>query len=209
MSKRKKTKNKQKKSTQLPQLRKQSAIAVQKSYKLKALIAFFVAVIGILGSCATLYGLRPQPMVVSTVSLNEENPFDSQFSIINNGSLDMQDTRFICFLKNIETQVFSIHNGIAPIVKFQKISAGDTVTLPSFKAQLSASIIKGADIAIVVKYRPSFYPWRLKRVFRLVTLKAQPQGFKWVQQPVDEDFTKALEDAEIVHHDKILEGDWN
>jgi len=180
--------------------------ALLESFRLKSAI---VALIGILGTFATFYGLRPQPVVVSNVSLNDENPFESQFSIMNNGSIDMQNVRFICFLKSIKTNVMTINNGYAPIAKFPRISASDTVTLPSFKAQIPSSIITESDIAIVVKYRPSFYPWRVERIFRLVTLKASPKGFKWVQQPVDATFIKELRDTENLHRDRIAKGGWD
>ena len=220
----KKNKRKQRRTTQkepkLSQVREISTTPVgavpplsvstpRQRLHLKGYIAALVTLIGIGGTCGTFYGLRPQPVVVSTISLDDENPFASQFSIMNNGSMDMQNVRIMCFIRNIKGSFFSISNSLSAVVKLPRISAGDTVTVPPFKAQIPESIITESDIALVIKYRQTFYPWRLERIFRLVTVKAHPKGFKWIQQPVDEVFTKALRETEFTHRDRIMKGDWN
>jgi hypothetical protein len=158
-----------------------------------------VVVATVLGVLVGVLSLIPRLSVTPSDPTLSTNPFSSSFTITNTGYVPLRDvgvTMFPFEINSGTTTLFDEKN--RPPLKYQDLEGLTTQPwehheLPldeRFTITLGQLInsgddsLKGADIALVVHFKPWFIPWKSQRQFRFVTRRQQNGAFLWFSQPM-------------------------
>ena len=149
------------------------------------LVGLIASVLGIYSFYVTRISISPGP------ALDQTDLFSTMFTVSNDGALPLYDVHTECRLNYVKgPNNFSIvgegttreEPSWAP-----KVDPSEKMTVRCWmpvKSETGASVQwRGADINIVVSYRPKFFLWALTREMRFRTQRNSDGLLQWFQQP--------------------------
>ncbi|MDT7806777.1 MAG: hypothetical protein QOJ70_590 [Acidobacteriota bacterium] len=150
------------------------------------MVAVMVAMIGVVGSYVTIFGYwSPRISVQPLQRLNPRDALSTEFSVTNQGALPIYNVDVGCEFKNFilaapnfpGKEIFEV---IPLNSSYESISPMQSTTV---KVPFSLPDEKVLDIAIVIYYRPAWYPFRRREAFRFVTKVAADGQIHWLPRP--------------------------
>jgi hypothetical protein len=165
-------------------------------------IAITISIIGLISAYVTIFGyLSPRISVQPLTNMNPKDATSTEFSITNQGTMDIYDVAVGCRFMNFyiryyspgtvairkaqpnetkEPEIGDIHE-IAPIDGYyHNIPPMRSGTM---KVPLSMPEEQNLDIEIVVNYRPAWYPFARQESFRFITKVASDGQIYWLPRP--------------------------
>jgi hypothetical protein len=158
----------------------------------------------LLGILVALLSFVPRVTIVSTGSVDAENPFSVGFTITNTSPMPVP-------LNDVNVRV-SIGQSLTEPLPFKpprKFTSADTAfTFQDWvghKLQIDESFtitlvhlialgkvppyvparLSGADVALIVEYRPWILPWHVRRIQRFVTARQSDGKLYWYSIPLE------------------------
>lgn len=149
----------------------------------------FGGVVLLLSAVALFLQLAPRVTVSPAPSLDPSKPFNNPFVISNEGYLPIYDVTFRCRIREVRDE------GNARIIAPRGTS--DMSVRPTLRVTEKSTIVcpfpfnfehplVGADIEIIVEYRPAFLFWRSEQSFRFGTAKNAEGNLIWFSRSVSE-----------------------
>jgi hypothetical protein len=161
----------------------------------------FVVFAVVLGAVAGCYSLRPQISVTAAQSMNKGWPYEPIFTVTDVGYAEIYEVTFECAsLHSLRTD--GAMNGVRSTIKnHQNAEPGNNISpepvlrpqTPVTKTCATSSEIPGTHIewiavTLVIKFRPSFWHWRMTKFARFRS-RADPNGqIQWISDPTDDPF---------------------
>ena len=156
-------------------------------------------VIGILTTLSILVSIAsfilsflPDITVNPEPRLDPNDPFWTPFVISNGGYTSIHDVFYYCKLRqatnSVAGKVIAYDKGVRPIrLPLPSIEPGEStaVGLPFSWISQDEPIIS-ADFDFVLKYRPSYYPFKREKSFRSATATSQEKGLIWLPRTLSE-----------------------
>jgi hypothetical protein len=142
--------------------------------------------------------LQPRPSVSPSSSPDLANPFYESFTIANTNVIPLRDAGVSIAVIEIlggGLQFDELNRPPLDSTHLSELTQKDwnhhnldmdekyTIT-PDIFAAAPGQELSGADIAIVVKYRPWFLPITRQRVFRFITHRNDNRTFSWHSFPI-------------------------
>lgn len=157
--------------------------------------ALFLTLLGLvlttLGLVA-LVELLPRPSVSASSPFDPEYILESRFTVTNDGYLDITNVQAVCFINlavnptggTLKNSVFGVSGNYLNMINGSVLRPSQSFTVPCLDPGVLMPTI-GADIAIVVYYRPwPFVFWHSRRFFRFVS-RHTSKSVTWDKQPSD------------------------
>jgi hypothetical protein len=150
------------------------------------ILAIFSLILSII---LAYYTFSPKLSIDSRESINPMDPFATPFTIKNESLLAIYSIEPSVFIRNIRSGTSEMsHSSIFQIVpEIPEIAPGEIATffIP-FPVKDVFSQITSADIEIIIMYRPTLLPFKLKIHKRFMTVKAQDNSLRWIPRALSE-----------------------
>jgi len=150
--------------------------------------------VGILASVLTIAGFwlsnAPKLSVDASESVASFSPMGTVFYLSNEGILPIHDVAVSCANLKIDGDNLQIvgpreFTNLPPEAKADVLSAGHKMSLPYAPAFGFTAInnFKGAQLTIIVRYRPAGVWWRKTEVFPFRAVRTFSGGWIWKSVP--------------------------
>jgi hypothetical protein len=181
----------------------------KRSRKSKDNLTFFVGtalgVLGlILGSIALIPIMRAKPTVSLEPPLDPGNVFSTPFEIRNSGEVSLHNIRAAVLMKgfrdagNMTIDMGS--SGWRILSTPDTLDPNDSVTVAPFDHTIRTVFpIVAGDYAVVLLYRPSFFPFTRMRGFRFTVVQQADGHSRLVPQPEADVVTEYEEARKAIH----------
>ncbi len=149
--------------------------------------ALVVSIVGVVGLVSGLLVFASRVSVSSSTPLNPSDPFSTPFFISNDGLFAIYDVKFHCDLRGIKFPEGGGVSNISIIDDSPSISSIEASEKATTKCMISipdATRNDHADIAIVISYRPKFFPYQKNKKFRFVMEQGFDKQWHWQPQPL-------------------------
>lgn len=161
-------------------------------------LAGTAAVALVLGLAADMASLQAHISVSAGDTQDQSNPFATVFTVSNTGPIAAYNVEVDCGIGEINsggksteptpdwrTTRYSYKSRLdfGRNSRLGTLQPGDSSQSRGF-CDFDARAVRYADIALVVSYRPKFWPWRREQTMRFVTQAKTGSGEMWVQVPV-------------------------
>ena len=125
-----------------------------------------LAIIGVFG----VFSLLPKVSISAGEPPNPNDPFSTPFTVANVGNLPIYDVRIVCDVRRIEIGAAVYRDTPFTFTMVTpKIPSDDAKVFQCDVIKTTGFVpMKSADIAIIVKFRPSLYPWKTTSTARFV-----------------------------------------
>jgi hypothetical protein len=143
-------------------------------------------IIGILGGVSLLFSIYasiPKVVVAPGLIISPHNPFNTSFTITNNGFLPVKELGFEYFFKEMKIFNVKFRGGtFRPKNNFiPKLKAGETTTIFINENIIPKGIPTSAEILIKLKFRLYLIPVKFKDQYRFKTVKNNEGYSEWIQ----------------------------
>lgn len=136
--------------------------------------ALFLVVGALLGFVTAIYAFLPRISVVPAMTLNSKNPLTTPFTVRNDSLLPIHNVLWSTKINKLESkkQNVVLRGGIffqlivGPPIKVMR--PGETTSAFLF-CPIGLPPLSSCDVALEIKYRPSFLPWIKTEYFRFTT----------------------------------------
>jgi hypothetical protein len=184
MSKRKAKINRSKRRKQLE----------QKTKKRSKILPVIFGLCTVLGFSVSLVVFLPRPTVSPpSVPFDKNDKFSVSFNISNNGYIPLEDCTAMLGIGQILGRDVPFDPSFMPTFKsrfvmpaWQHHYLGMDDRFTVILSDLLRANVQSADIAIIVSYKPWFFPLHREKIFRFVTFKGTGASQYWRSWPVDE-----------------------
>ena len=164
-----------------------------KSKRRTALLPMVLGLCTILGGIAAAVVFLPRPIVSApSVPLDQNDIFSVSFDIINGGYVPLEDSGILLGVGQIGTRGARINSSFTPTFESRlayapwqhhRLGMDEKFTI------VLTDAIKGqidfADIAIIVSYKPWFFPIRREKVYRFVSIRQTDGHSYWRSWPIE------------------------
>ena len=147
----------------------------------------------VLGFVISLLVLLPRPTVFPpSVPLDQKDQFSVSFDITNSGYIPLADCTASLGVGQITSKGANLDPGFIPTFESRLVMpAWQHHRLgmdERFTIVLSDAVhpVESADIAIIVSYKPWFFPINREKIFRFVTFKQTNGHQYWRSWPINE-----------------------
>jgi hypothetical protein len=180
-----------------PPLKAQEIVAPKSRIRAR-LVAWGLGIATVVGSTGILF-LQPRPSVNPPGPPDLTNPFNASFTITNTNIIPLRDVGVSIGVIQVVMSPLPFNETKRPPLyypgRLPTITREDwnnhnlemdekyTIT-PDVIAPGRGASLGGADVAIVVKYRPWFLPVERRRIFRFVTHNNGDGTFSWHSYPL-------------------------
>lgn len=152
-----------------------------------------VALLGALAAAATFL---PRVSISPRDPVDPTNPFSASFTVTNTGLVPLNDVGVRIALGEIIAEPLPFN----PPKRFELGSGGfdrigwlhhtleidEPYTVPVSMFGLGkGERLSGADLAIVIRYKPWFLPWHRDKAFRFQTYRQSNGGLYWYSVPME------------------------
>lgn len=142
-----------------------------------------IAILGGVSLLFSIYASIPKVVVAPGLIISPHNPFNTSFTITNNGFLPVKDLDFEYFFK--EMKIFNVKfrggtfrpkNNYIP-----KLKAGETTTIFINEKIIPKGIPTSAEIMIKFRFRLYLIPIKFEEQYRFKTVKNNEGNSAWIQ----------------------------
>lgn len=156
---------------------------------LKVAGRFFVHGITLLGAVALFFDFSPKISVSPYTSIDPLDPFSAPFIIANDGYMPLNAVSATCLLKDVEFEDLKIANTEVADIRMDlatQMAPAEKLTVKCrFRENLGiATVLKKADILIIIDYRPWLLPTTGQRQFRFEAAHLLNDSWEWLPLPV-------------------------
>ena len=160
--------------------------------RIKSALFLLSAVAGIIG---IIYNLWPRPQVMKGDLIDPSNPFSASFTIINSSVIPLRDVTVAVGVGQIVPATKEMDRTFVPTFESEIVRSGwdrhslgidekFTIALEDAFRPSPDARFSGADIAIIVNYKPWFLPLAGKKIFRFVTRRESDGHLYWFSVPL-------------------------
>lgn len=168
---------------------------IAQTKKRKSLFAVILAIATILGTAITVLSLLPRVIVDSSVPVDPSNTFSASFTITSASLVPLEDINVYIGIGQVVIEPAQINPNFIPDFTSRlfrpewmhhRLSVDDrfTITIGDIFGLGFGTRLSGADIAIVVSYKPWILPLRREKVFRFVTKRQTDGRLYWYSRPL-------------------------
>jgi hypothetical protein len=146
-------------------------------------------ILGVVGSIPVIWAFQAGPTVSLQAPLNDSDVLTTRFVIGNTGPLDLENVRVDSFDEEVvyEPGLFVRKNVGLSIPLSSTLSENHKLTVPFHDLIKSIEPIRSADIGLIVRFTPQFFPWfRRAKEFRFKTIVQSDGKLRLEEQPVGE-----------------------
>ena len=135
-----------------------------------------------------IFSILPAISVYPSASLEKSDPFSAPFIIVNNGSFSVYDVEISFEIKKLKTSK-KINVGDATLINTSvevggasEIKANHSLTkfLALNRVFKEMDIIQRSDVELIIKYRPSFFPWKISKIFNFYSHQDSDGSVTWL-----------------------------
>lgn len=159
------------------------------------LIGIILGIATILGAAIAVLSLLPRPIVDPYGPVDPSNPFSASFTITNISFIPLEDLNVSMGLGQVVTEPAQINPNFVPNFMSRlarpewanhRLSMDEkfTITIGDLFSFGGEAKLSGADIAIVISYRPWIIPLRREKIFRFVTKRQTDGQLYWYSRPL-------------------------
>jgi hypothetical protein len=161
-----------------------------------SIIALILAIATIAGGLAAIVVFLPRISVLPSDPVDLTNPFSASFTITNNNFIPLRQVNALLGIGQIVMEPAQMIPHFKPTFESRityKTWTNHSLTMDErFTITISDAFnvtksirVAGADIAIIVSYKPWFLPIKREKIFRFVTHKQTNGNLYWYSQPLD------------------------
>ncbi len=169
--------------------------ARQTKGRISMLLAIVLGLATIVGGIAAALAFLPRVTVVPSDPVDALNPFSASFTITNTNFIPLQDVSICLGMGQIATFPAQIDPNLTPTFESRlmipqwknhdlRIDDNITITIVDLINVTSPANLNGADIAIIVSYKPWILPFRREKIFRFLARKQTNGLFYWYSHPL-------------------------
>ena len=161
-----------------------------------SVLEIILALATLVGGVAAALVFLPRISVVPADPVDSSNPFSASFTITNTNFIPLRDVNVSLGVGQISTEPAQLDPNFNPSFE-TRFSTGPewsnhelqmderfTIT-PTDSVRIGPPArLSGADIAIVVSYKPWFLPLRREKIFRFIAKKQTNGQFYWYSLPM-------------------------
>lgn len=181
-----------KKKTKSRTVKKQQQKAPKTKMRSKV-IPLFLLICTLVGVAASIAVFLPRPIVSPpSIPFDNNNRFSVSFDIINGGYIPLEDCGVSLGVGQITSKGAHLDPSFFP-------TFGSRLVMPAwqhhrlamderFTVVLSDLMrnVESADIALIVSYKPWFFPIHKEKIFRFVTFKQKDGQSYWRSWPIED-----------------------
>lgn len=185
MGKRSRGKNRQRKQKAQPKPPPpQTSIptqSVKKEIRVLEMLGLLLTALGLI----SLIGLRPRASVSSSPPTDSDDWLRSQFTVTNDGYLQLNDVHAICFIWRAKTGSAEITDDAVRAAgpANPNLPPGQSFTVPCERSQSFSSPYRSIDLAVVLAYRPWPFTFIRQRQFFRFVARLDNETVTWDRQP--------------------------
>ena len=164
--------------------------------KALSITSIILAAATLVGAAIAAYSLLPRVTVDSSVPVDPNNPLSASFTVINSSYYPLYNVRVMLGIGQIVTGSKKLDPNFIPSFEsrltrpdwMQKRLAVDeryTITIGDMFRLGNGVSMSGADIAVVIMYRPWIIPIDREKVLRFVTKKQTDGRLYWYSRPIE------------------------
>jgi hypothetical protein len=162
----------------------------------KRLVGAVALAASIAGLLEFVLSTSPDFSYLQTISVDPTKPYGFRFVFLNNGHSSAHSVMYACdthakfdfrlappesppdghtifYAKHFESNIF--RHAAFEVAPSEDVSVSCHEDIP-------ADTVTGADLAIVIRYRPSWVVWRVSHAFRFKLLVSKDRSFQWVPE---------------------------
>lgn len=144
-----------------------------------------------LGLLGALYYLLPRLSVSPSGPINPSNASSSYFVISNDGYRPIHDVKIHLGLGHIHYGLIHVEGNsktyaaeLCNDCSIPEIDPTEKHAIPTFLPTFEQSPLTSADITVIVYYRPDFWLWTQRRMFRFVTAQSADGHLYWMPEAI-------------------------
>jgi hypothetical protein len=161
------------------------------------LVAWILGIATLVGGIAAAATFLPRISVIPSDPVDPNNPFSVSFTITNSNFVSLRDVGARIALGQIMAEPLPFNppktleygsGGITrPEWNHHKLGMDErfTITTQGIFGMLPGAKLSGADLAIVVSYKPWIIPLRREAAFRFITHRQSNGNLYWYSHPID------------------------
>jgi len=142
-----------------------------------------LAILGVLSLLFGIYASIPKVIVTPGIVVSPYNPFNTSFTITNNGSIPIKNLMVECFFK--EMKIFNVRfrgGTFQPKNNYiSKLKAGETTTVFINENIIPKGIPTSAEILINIRFKLYLIPLKFEDQYRFKTVKNNEGNSEWIQ----------------------------